>query len=48
MIKNIPSFRDFWPLDYNLFGPHTFQKKEVIVSDEILAVGLTQMDSNRR
>ena len=48
-------FRGFVSIDQNICGPHTFEKKEVIVlrrkkiiSGKISAVEFTQMYFNRR
>ena len=54
-VKYLSSFRGFWPLNNNLCGAYTFEKKEVIIlgekkiiSDEISVIELTQMDRGRQ
>ena len=48
MIKNMLRFKNYLAIESQLCGLHTFKKKEVIVSDEISVVGLTQMNFNRK
>ena len=53
--KICPTVEVFYQLDQNLCGPHTFEKKKVIVlgenkiiSGEISVIELIQMNFNRR
>ena len=52
--KKYVQFKFFFSFYQNLYGPHTFEKNEVIVlgkkiiSNEILVIEFTQMNFNSR
>ena len=55
MSKKYTKLRVFYPLNHNLYGSHTFEKKEVIllgekkiVLNEISSIKLIQIDFIRR